>query len=121
MDADLSLILGPIVLAVVFNVRPVHLAPPSLLAYTLSTGGRVRNVYHPVVQLLYFRVQGSVVHPVRALSRCQAEEVLTNLPRLLVGWVFFLDTFHTAAATYMLWEFVVPNFGNPEIFLHLPW
>lgn len=28
MDADLSLILGPIVLAVVFNVRPVRLAPP---------------------------------------------------------------------------------------------
>jgi len=49
------------------------------------------------------------------------EEALTNFPRLLVGWVFFLDTFHTAAATYMLWEFVVPNFGNPEIFLHLPW
>jgi len=41
--------------------------------------------------------------------------------RLLVAWVFFLDTFHTAAATYMLWEFVVPNFGKPEIFLDLPW
>lgn len=49
------------------------------------------------------------------------EETFTDLPRLLVVWVFFLDTFHTAAATYMLWEFVVPNFGKPEVFLHLPW
>jgi len=69
MDADLSLVLGPIVLAVVFNVRPVRLARLFLLAYTLSPGGRVRNVYHPVVQLLYLRVQGSMVHPVRALSQ----------------------------------------------------
>jgi len=41
--------------------------------------------------------------------------------RLLVAWVCILDTLHTAAATYMLWEFVVPNFGNPQVFVHLPW
>ena len=68
MDMDLSLILGPIVLAVVFNARPVHLVRLSLLAHILSTGGRVRNVYHSVVQLLYLRVQGSMVYPVRALA-----------------------------------------------------
>lgn len=69
MDADLRLILGPIVLAVVFNARPVHLARLSLLAYILSTGGRVRNVYHSVVQLLHLRVQGPMVYPVRTLLR----------------------------------------------------
>jgi hypothetical protein len=62
-----------------------------------------------------------MVYQVRTLSRRWVEEALTDFLRLLVAWVFFLDTFHTAAATYMLWEFVVPNFGNPAIFLHLPW
>jgi len=82
---DLGLILGPIVLAVVFNGA------------------------------LY----GTCV--------CQWYNYYTSgykdpwYTRLLVAWVVFLDTFHTAAATYMLWEFVVPNFGKSEIFVHLPW
>ena len=68
MDTDLSLILGPIVLAVVVNARPIRLARLSRLSHIFSTGNGVRDMYHPVVQLLYRRVQGSMVHPVRALS-----------------------------------------------------
>lgn len=62
-----------------------------------------------------------MVYPVSAYPRSRPERSLTDFLRLLVAWVVFLDTFHTAAATYMLWEFVVPNFGNPAIFVHLPW
>jgi len=41
--------------------------------------------------------------------------------RLLVFWVVILDTFHTGSTIYMLWEFTVPNFGNPNIFADVPW
>jgi len=82
---DLSLSLGPIVLAVVFN--GVVYGTCIIQWYNYYTSGYKDPWY----------------------------------TRLLVAWVFFLDTFHTAAATYMLWEFVVPNFGKPEIFVHLPW
>jgi len=85
MDTDLRLILGPIVLAVVFNA--VVYGTCIIQWYNYYTSGHKDPCY----------------------------------TQLLVGWVFFLDTFHTAAATYMLWEFVVPNFGNPLIFFHLPW
>lgn len=64
MDMDLSLILGPIVLAVVFNVRLARFGS-SLPSHILSTGCCVRNVYHPVVQLLHLWVQGPMVYPVR--------------------------------------------------------
>jgi hypothetical protein len=33
----------------------------------------------------------------------------------------FLDTFHTLATVWMLWDFTVDNFGNLGIFTHLPW
>jgi len=85
MDMDLSLILGPIVLAVVFNGALYGTC--ILQWYNYYTSGYKDPWY----------------------------------TRLLVAWVLFLDTFHTAATTYMLWEFVVPNFGKPEIFVHLPW
>jgi hypothetical protein len=85
MDMDLSLILGPIVLAVVFNGAVYGTC--IIQWYNYYTSG-YRDPWYT---------------------------------RLLVLWVFFLDTFHTASATYMLWEFVVPNFGKPEIFVHLPW
>jgi hypothetical protein len=85
MSTDLSLVLGPIVLAVVFNGA----------------------VYGTCVIQWYNYYTSGYKDP--------------WYTRLLVAWVLFLDTFHTAAATYMLWEFVVPNFGNPEIFTHLPW
>jgi len=32
-----------------------------------------------------------------------------------------LDTFHTAATVYMLWDFTVDNFGKYEIYRSLPW
>jgi hypothetical protein len=85
MDMDLSLILGPIVLAVVFNGA----------------------IYGTCVIQWYNYYTSGYKDP--------------WYTRLLVLWVMFLDTFHTAAATYMLWEFVVPNFGKPEIFVRLPW
>jgi hypothetical protein len=85
MDMDLSLILGPIVLAVVFNGAVYGTC--IIQWYNYYTAG-YRDPWYT---------------------------------RLLVAWIFFLDTFHTCAATYMLWEFVVPNFGKPEIFVHLPW
>ncbi|KAF9648463.1 hypothetical protein BDM02DRAFT_3096478 [Thelephora ganbajun] len=85
---DLSLILGPIVLAVVFNVYLGAVYGTCIIQwYNYYTSGYKDPWY----------------------------------TRLLVAWVLFLDTFHTAAATYMLWEFVIPNFGKPEIFVHLPW
>lgn len=62
-----------------------------------------------------------MVYPVRVPSSPYPVGPLIKFLSLLVAWVVFLDTFHTAAATYMLWEFVVPNFGKPEIFVHLPW
>ncbi|KAF9788213.1 hypothetical protein BJ322DRAFT_1047759 [Thelephora terrestris] len=85
MDMDLGLILGPIVLAVVFNGA----------------------VYGTCVIQWYNYYTSGYKDP--------------WYTRLLVAWVVFLDTFHTAAATYMLWDFVVPNFGKPEVFVHLPW
>ena len=33
----------------------------------------------------------------------------------------FLDTFHTLATVWMLWNFTVDNFGNLGVFGHLPW
>lgn len=33
----------------------------------------------------------------------------------------FLDTFHTFATVWMLWDFTVDNFGNLAVFAHLPW
>jgi len=85
MDMDLSLILGPIVLAVVFNGAVYGTC--IIQWYNYYTSGYKDPWY----------------------------------TRLLVAWVFFLDTFHTSAATYMLWEFVVPNFGKPEILVNMPW
>ena len=35
--------------------------------------------------------------------------------------VMFLDTFHTLATVWMLWDFTVDNFGNLAVFAHLPW
>jgi len=32
-----------------------------------------------------------------------------------------LDTAHTAATAYMLWDFTVAHFGNFEIYRSLPW
>ena len=80
MDMDLSLILGPIVLAVVFNVFTLPL--PRIffpLVYALSSGCRVRNVYHSVVQLLHLRVQGPMVYPVCALPLYPVEQTLKFL------------------------------------------
>ena len=33
----------------------------------------------------------------------------------------FLDTFHTLSTVWMLWDFTVDNFGNMNVFAHLPW
>ncbi|KAA1467058.1 hypothetical protein DENSPDRAFT_812490 [Dentipellis sp. KUC8613] len=44
-----------------------------------------------------------------------------NVIRFLVGWVMLLDTFHTAASVYMLWDYVVINFNNPAILNAAPW
>lgn len=41
--------------------------------------------------------------------------------RALIFWVMFLDTFHTFATVWMLWNFTVDNFGNLTVFAHLPW
>jgi len=41
--------------------------------------------------------------------------------RALVYWITALDTFHTGCTVWMLWDFTVPNFGNPEIFVKVPW
>ena len=41
--------------------------------------------------------------------------------RLLVGWTFLLDTFHTSALTYMLWVYVVDNFSNPSFLETILW
>jgi len=41
--------------------------------------------------------------------------------RLLVSWVMLIDIFQMASTTYMLWQFTVPNFGNPLIFTNVPW
>ncbi|KAF9645649.1 hypothetical protein BDM02DRAFT_3203188 [Thelephora ganbajun] len=41
--------------------------------------------------------------------------------RLLVLWCMILDTTHTAAVTYMLWDFTVDHFGNYKIYQSLPW
>jgi hypothetical protein len=41
--------------------------------------------------------------------------------RLLVFWCMTLDTFHTAATAYMLWDFTVDNFGKYEIYRSPPW
>lgn len=40
---------------------------------------------------------------------------------VLVNWVFILDTFHTIALCYMLWEYTVTNFNNPTYLLTADW
>lgn len=81
MDTDLSLILGPIVLAVVVNVCPVRSARLPPLVHVLSLGGCVRDVHSPVVQLLYLRVSGPMVYPVRALVRYRVEGDAHEFPQ----------------------------------------
>ncbi|TFY82838.1 hypothetical protein EWM64_g1174 [Hericium alpestre] len=44
-----------------------------------------------------------------------------KLISFLVAWVILLDTFHTAASVYMLWDYVVTNFNNPAILSAAPW
>ncbi|EIM84585.1 uncharacterized protein STEHIDRAFT_100595 [Stereum hirsutum FP-91666 SS1] len=44
-----------------------------------------------------------------------------KLIQALVAWVLLLDTFHVAASVYMLWDYVVTNFNNPEILTAAPW
>ena len=41
--------------------------------------------------------------------------------RVLVAWVMLLDTFHTAASVYMLWDYVVTNFNNTAFLSAAPW
>lgn len=41
--------------------------------------------------------------------------------QVLVAWVMLLDTFHTAASVYMLWDYVVTNFNNPAFLSAAPW
>ncbi|KAF8808871.1 hypothetical protein BYT27DRAFT_7095594 [Phlegmacium glaucopus] len=43
------------------------------------------------------------------------------LIKLLVGWTFLLDTFHTAALIYMLWVYVVDNLLNPSFLWTVLW
>ncbi|KII90194.1 hypothetical protein PLICRDRAFT_53303 [Plicaturopsis crispa FD-325 SS-3] len=48
---------------------------------------------------------------------------LKNRPimKILVGWVLLLDTYHTMSAVYLLWDYVVTNFNNPDILTKSPW
>ncbi|KII90192.1 hypothetical protein PLICRDRAFT_582952 [Plicaturopsis crispa FD-325 SS-3] len=41
--------------------------------------------------------------------------------KILVGWVLLLDTYHTMTAVYLLWDYVVTNFNNPDILTKSPW
>ncbi|KII90712.1 hypothetical protein PLICRDRAFT_52414 [Plicaturopsis crispa FD-325 SS-3] len=41
--------------------------------------------------------------------------------RLLVAWVCLLDTYHTITGVYLLWDYTVTNFNNPEILTQSPW
>ncbi|KDQ52344.1 hypothetical protein JAAARDRAFT_40237 [Jaapia argillacea MUCL 33604] len=41
--------------------------------------------------------------------------------RYLVFWVCTLDTFHTAASCYMLWDYVVTNFNDLQVLSQAPW
>ncbi|KAI0958254.1 hypothetical protein AcV7_004126 [Taiwanofungus camphoratus] len=41
--------------------------------------------------------------------------------KLLVYWMFTSDTTHTVSTVYMLWYYVVDNFGNVDILTTVPW
>ncbi|KAF8152551.1 hypothetical protein B0H34DRAFT_120741 [Crassisporium funariophilum] len=41
--------------------------------------------------------------------------------KILVGWTFLLDTFHTGALIYMLWVYVVDQFHNPIFLTKVLW
>ncbi|KAF9552857.1 hypothetical protein CPC08DRAFT_714242 [Agrocybe pediades] len=41
--------------------------------------------------------------------------------KLLVGWTFLLDTFHTSALLYMLWIYVVVHFNDPDFLNSTLW
>ncbi|KAI0940578.1 hypothetical protein AcW1_003735 [Taiwanofungus camphoratus] len=41
--------------------------------------------------------------------------------RLLVYWMFTSDTAHTVSTVYILWYYVVDNFGNVDILTAVPW
>ncbi|CAA7263843.1 unnamed protein product [Cyclocybe aegerita] len=45
----------------------------------------------------------------------------TTIIHLLVGWTFFLDTFHTCALLYMLWVYTVVEFNNREFLSTVLW
>ena len=58
----------------------------------------------------------------RVRFRLHFDRALNGLcHRVLVAWVMLLDTFHTAASVYMLWDYVVTNFNNPAFLSAAPW
>jgi hypothetical protein len=117
---DLNVILGPIVLAVVANVRlsAFHIYPFSYAIYQAAMYGA------GVVQFYtYFTSKYKDTWYTRYVQRITALVISNSLHiiRLLVFWVMILDTVHTASTVYMLWQFTVPNFGNLKVFSSVPW
>ncbi|KAH9475548.1 hypothetical protein JR316_0012663 [Psilocybe cubensis] len=45
----------------------------------------------------------------------------TAIIRLLVAWTLLLDTFHTSALSYMIWEYVVVHFNDPSFLSTVLW
>lgn len=41
--------------------------------------------------------------------------------RILLVWVFAVDSFQVGSSVAMLWHYVVANFTNPEVLLTGPW
>jgi hypothetical protein len=80
------------------------------------------------IDLIYYRYNYSMggyrdpwpTRYVVSARRCFFVSVLICFSAL-VFWVMLTNTFQTASSTYMLWVFTVPNFGNPMIFIHVPW
>ncbi|KAF8970866.1 hypothetical protein BDZ97DRAFT_1651989 [Flammula alnicola] len=44
-----------------------------------------------------------------------------SIIKLLVGWTFLLDTFHTCALIYMLWVYVIVEYNNSAFLAMVLW
>ncbi|PPQ94920.1 hypothetical protein CVT25_004406 [Psilocybe cyanescens] len=82
---DVTLVLGPMVFAIVFN---------------------------------------AFIYGICVLQFCYYWETRTRdsaIIRLLVAWTLLLDTFHTCALLYMIWEYAVVHFNEPAFLATVLW
>ena len=100
--ANIDFLLGPLLIGTIFNAFVYGICFMQFSTYWTS---QWNDSY-----IIKYDATFSVYCPFRLFGH-----------RLLVGWTFLLDTFHTSALTYMLWVYVVNHFLNPSILKTVLW